>query len=666
MKIKMKKDIYWAIAGILLSILYLFSLMGFDENRIVGDLGDAFFNNFVLEHGYAWLSGQVDSFWNGLFFYPERLVLAFSDNHLGTLAFYAASRFLGFSPEASFQHWMFWICILNFLSTFIFFRKLKIACSAAFILSLVFAFSMPMIQQLGHIQLLPRFLIPPLFYLLHRFVETNNIQYLGLASLCFVFQMYCGIYIGFFSVFVVGFMFLCLLLLSNESYRSWFLRPKKDYLILLLYFVPAIVLSLVLFYPYIIVSFEKGNRSWSNVLTMIPHVETWFYTTSSFMYSWLGHIGAHLPMQHEHKSFMGLLPLLMLPFFAYFSFVRKSLIYDKNLQMACFISALAGFVFYTQFNGYTLYYFLYHIPGFSAIRAVSRIAIVLIFPLLILLGIFLTHLLKQASSQRQKTAYTLLCIFILAEQFFLPGSLHTYNRNESKQIRKHVASLVPTGSDAFFYYTFNNRPFYTNHIAAMFASLETGIPTFNGYSGLIPDNYGNMLKMESPNSIHRYLRLLKNKESLKNKRINIISEYDEISEEIDTKSLNEKEYSPQKKPLSDFDYELRFPSAPKVYKEGSALLKVVFINQSKEIFHANYQGKYGLALSYRITPNQKWNNRVFLPKDVHPGEKVTFYLKIKGITVGVNTIEFSMVQELVCWFHDKGQKIYQINIIRER
>src|SRR5262249_28322940 len=68
-----------------------------------GDIADNRINNYVLEHGYRYLTGRDDSFWDAPMFYPVPQATAFSDAHIGMLPFYATMRAGGLSPEESFQ-----------------------------------------------------------------------------------------------------------------------------------------------------------------------------------------------------------------------------------------------------------------------------------------------------------------------------------------------------------------------------------------------------------------------------------------------------------------------------------------------------------------------------------------------------------------------------------
>ena len=70
---------------------------------------------YVLEDGYRWLTGLDKSFWSAPFFYPAPNVIAYSDNHLGSLLFYSAFRLLGQGRETAFQLWVVTIFTLNYI-----------------------------------------------------------------------------------------------------------------------------------------------------------------------------------------------------------------------------------------------------------------------------------------------------------------------------------------------------------------------------------------------------------------------------------------------------------------------------------------------------------------------------------------------------------------------
>ncbi|MCK9617382.1 MAG: hypothetical protein M0R21_06050 [Lentimicrobiaceae bacterium] len=80
-------------------------ILGLDFAYIPGDFGDARFIHYILEHGYRFLSGNENSFWNASFMFPYKNNIALSDNMLGTMPIYALYRIIGINSETSFQFW---------------------------------------------------------------------------------------------------------------------------------------------------------------------------------------------------------------------------------------------------------------------------------------------------------------------------------------------------------------------------------------------------------------------------------------------------------------------------------------------------------------------------------------------------------------------------------
>src|SRR5665213_3238316 len=99
-------------------------LIGYDLSNIPGDLGDARFNMYILEHGYQFITHQVTNYWGAPFMYPFKEAIGYSDNLLGTMPIYSIFRFISFDRETSFQLWIITICILNFSTAFYVMNKL--------------------------------------------------------------------------------------------------------------------------------------------------------------------------------------------------------------------------------------------------------------------------------------------------------------------------------------------------------------------------------------------------------------------------------------------------------------------------------------------------------------------------------------------------------------
>ncbi len=197
---KYKLDISVLAMLCIIIYLYLLHFIGFDFSMILGDLGDARLNNYLLEHGYQYLLGNHPFFWNAPFFYPALSVMTYSDNHIGTLPFYSLFRFIGNDIETSYQFWMVLIFLLNGVSSYMVLRLLRFNILGAFTGTLLFTISAPVMLMSGHIQLIPRFMVPIIFFAGLKYLETFRIKYFYIFIFAIVYQFYIGIYIGFFTI----------------------------------------------------------------------------------------------------------------------------------------------------------------------------------------------------------------------------------------------------------------------------------------------------------------------------------------------------------------------------------------------------------------------------------------------------------------------------------
>ena len=157
---------YFIPIALLLIGIYLVPVKIFEPNmsKIMGDMGDARFNNYILEHGYKYLHGEVKNYWDAPMMYPFKNVIAFSDNLLGTMPIYSFFRSIGNDRETSFQYWIIWLFALNFILCYFALKKWTqnniISATAAY----VFAFGIYNIGHFEHVQVFPKFIAPFVLY----------------------------------------------------------------------------------------------------------------------------------------------------------------------------------------------------------------------------------------------------------------------------------------------------------------------------------------------------------------------------------------------------------------------------------------------------------------------------------------------------------------------
>ena len=496
------KWLHETILGVLLFLVGM--ALFFRADQIVGDLGDSRFNMYVLEHGYRWLTGLDKSFWSAPFFYPAANVIAYSDNHLGSLLFYSAFRLLGQGRETAFQLWAVTIFTLNYFVTWIVLRKQKFHPVGAIAATYIFTFPLVMAAQNTHIQLAPRFMVPVAFWMALRFVEEGEGKYLRRLLLACAYQIYLGIYIGYFLILSIGSFFVFLLLFRKRwnSVRDFFqsrgpratFRRGVDYTIS--YFCFLLVL-LPLAMPYYQTQLEMGRRSWDDITPMLPRWQSYVHAPTSFLWGSMLHLGESLPAANEHALFLGVLPCAAILIFAYVCWAERLNAQEVSIgfAMICAFLFLTVVTFYS--SGFSLYWYLWKfLPGAGGIRAVTRCMLVGIYPLAFVFGTLLSFLLKNRirTGRGWSNQFVGLAILALAvaDQVGRVGSVS--KRECERRIAEMQAAILRIQNHddrrkVLWVSERNGEPYFIKQLDAMLAGQDLGLSVINGFSGLPPSGY---------------------------------------------------------------------------------------------------------------------------------------------------------------------------------
>ena len=467
---------------------------------IPGDLGDARFNNYVLETIYLRLTGRVNSFWNMEMYYPYPLVGGFSDNHLGASLFYIVPRYFFGQPDTAFQVWFLLGYVLNFLSAYVALRKLGMSSFGASVGSGIFAFAFPTSVHAIHAQLHHRWAIPMAVLAISKFLKGDGSRWLGIASLWVVIQFYIGFYTGFFTalflaaILIVHFFVFAFKLLFSQKKPSQVKNSInriniKSALSLVSMFVVSAVGMANLFYPYYQVSkLYVGFRSWEEISSMLPRLQSYFLIDDSYLWKGLAQIIQDLPQRWEHQLFVGAVPLTLfiLGLIAVFK-TRNSTGRDIYLAVALLV------IITLSINGKSIWFYIHEAPLFSAIRAVSRLDTVLLFGVSYGAALLITWV-SARTFQKNNFIFTLLVLFSflgLAE-----ASTATIKTSEKAVWRERIANLekqvpadLPDYAVLFFAQTGSPSLWYAHELDAMWVGLKNGKPTINGYSGQAPPSW---------------------------------------------------------------------------------------------------------------------------------------------------------------------------------
>lgn len=646
-------EAFAVVVSILLIIFYLLTFLGFNLENIFGDLGDGAFNHYVLEHGYQFLIGNQPDFWKGNFFFPvPHLTMALSVNHAGTLLIYTLFRVFSQDAYIAYQLWIITLFILNFFAVYFTLRKLmKYQMVSSAVGAFFFTFALPVMVQTNHIQLIPRFFLPFILYTFWRFLSTKSIAYLGYTALFIALQYAIGIYMAIFSVEIIIIMFIAYLVVNRVNVKAFLTQNGRDLkkFLILIFISLLIIVPLVL--PYLSISSDYGGRSWNDILSMLPRLNSWFYTDLSPIYPWLAHIGSSLLMQNEHHLFIGFLPIFLL-FFALKGVRKRTDLQSNKVFIA--LTILLTVLVVSKIGVFALHFFFYVLPGFSSVRAVTRIVIALLF----LLAILITHYLSNFEEKRRWLPLTLVSLLIIGEQFVPGGKVETYSKNEARMLVNNVKEIVQPviqkGEQFFFIPEKLDYPFYAYQVAVMQAALEMNVNTVNGYSGFTPPLFTHkMLFFEGDmhsivTDVQKFLTFY-NQERTAQVKVALIKG----SKVVRLVPLQER-VSDQKKPVSQFKYEVKFLQKNFNTNQNSYSLQIKLSNPGTEVWQSGERGRFGLKLLYTIENLDGITEKyIYLPYDLGPGAEAEIILDIAPLAKGENNVTIDLVQRDTGWFHSR-------------
>jgi hypothetical protein len=485
-----------------------------DLSMIPGDFGDARFNNYILEHGYKYLTGDVKSYWDAPIMFPFRNTIAFSDNLLGTMPIYAVFRAFQFDRETSFQLWIIVLFALNYLSSFWvlnkWFKNIPLAITGAYI----FAFGVFIIGQMDHIQVFPRFIAPLVFYWFWNFLNEGKTRHFLLTLLGIVFQFYCAVYLGFILVYCL--MFLTISHSIIFGFKGFLIRTqiKNNYKTLALISAVCLMVFLPLIVPYIQISRVTGMRNFNELISTIPKPQSYFFTHIGAT-TWKGILSEHSKYAFNdwwfHFMFVGAIPWIGI-IIAILILIKKPIHTNLTALKAFIITLVLCVLFTTNFFGFTLYKIIHSIPGFSSMRSIDRFINIQSF-LFILVFVAATSELAKKNKSIGLLFY-LLPFLSMYENKIEKWELKRFDKMQAQNDIQSVKNILKLNYNkramAVAFMVTNNdlsKPSYhdkliKDHLTIMIAAQELNVNLVNAYTGHYPDHYMNFFdKMNEPSLI---------------------------------------------------------------------------------------------------------------------------------------------------------------------
>lgn len=660
--------------------LFSVPILQFDSlNWMPGNLGDARLNNYFLENIFLFLNGKSDSLWDLSFFYPFPYVIGFSDNHFGSAPVYVFIRSFVNSPETTFQLWFLFGYVVNFASAYYALRKLGNGNLASAIGALIFSFALPTTAHAGHAQMHYRFGIPLAITFFICFLDKKNWKLLLSAAAWLVWQFYSGIYMGFFTLlflFAVLFSYIGYILVNKgmpfvvlkEFIHSWLIQSRHQKLLITFSFIALLLLLVLLFYPYLQVKELYGfSRGWGEIKAMLPRPQSYLLADPSLLWSVAkSSMFSGIPMRHEHQMFIGLGPLILVVIGCIIGCKN-----NKGLAFFLIVGMSALIIFSTLYiGGYSIWYFFHNLPLASAIRVMTRIDQVLLFPVA-----YLSALSLDVLSNNKKFVLGGRILFLLFFVFIVYEFSNVSMPKSSKGVwQKRLANadlkLINHGrlntDSILFLAQEKNQPFYVSEIDAMLVSLKRNIKTLNGYSGNLPSSTHNISFgkncSEATKRIYAYLAFLK-KENDKELFESLIKRVEPIG--FSSCDFYQHTTLPQitvsNGVYSEEAFKLLSFTVDKYLRQNERHhISLGIVNKGDENLSSTSMTNNTIRLSWRFLnsegiPLSGWDTRKDLPGDIPANGKLSLDIFVPhDLKADKGFLEISLVQEGVFWAHDIG------------
>ncbi len=480
------------------------------------DPGDTLLNHYLLEHSFRSMFDTTNSasLWSPRFFYPQPLVLGYSENLLGVAPVYWLLRTVLPMGEA-FSVWMMLMTFANFLAAWRVLSWLKVRDEPLPFLwqmlgAFLFAFAMPHQAQICHQQLLARFWMPFAIYFAARFLQSPRTldlnRVVGLTVLQAITCVNTGWFLGF--GIIVLFAVSCIVEPAVRS-RLWdYLRHHwRGWL-------PTLVvwgsIAAVFFWPYFQAN-QGRTRDYDECVPYLPTLSAWFANPQGAR--WYETIKPYREFVNiEQMLFSGFGFYLLLGLSCVWAFARRNRACPTARMVRLGIYTTLALVLLTMNfgDGISPWYLVRYIPGGLAIRAVGRVSMAVeLFAIPAMLVSVASWLHDLRLKNQWKTAMAIIAVLGISFEQIGSDPPSFSQRAYFDKVRK-LAHELHGASVAYVEIEPNTDaeepadPMATDLIA-MWAGLEANVPVVNGYSGRSPNNFPRNHRFKTDDELKAWL-----------------------------------------------------------------------------------------------------------------------------------------------------------------
>jgi len=657
---------FLAAVGVACLVVLTYGLKATDLLRAVpGDLGDARFNSIVLEHVYLWLTGREANLWSPRFFYPFEGVLAFSDNHFGSILPYALARMAGGSREIAFNAWFLTGLASNGFVAYLVSRRLGLTPVGSVICGMVFSMSLPVVAQDGHAQLTYRFATPLAYLAYVQLRQRPGVDHLAWLVCWWALQFFFSIYIGIFLTLLLAalvavewrtpqFRDLLHALKVEQPFRIGRSSSSRTVLSVVAVTLFALLGWMLMEYSSTARMYQF-QRAHSEISSMLPRPGSYLLADRSALSGWVGQWIEGIPMRHEHQAFVGLGVLILM----ILGWQKRPNHTDFPWLRPLCLASMALVLLTLSIGPVSLYKILMGLPGINSVRAVSRIILIFLWPAGLLAGLGAMRALQWAGSTVPTRAVMTLGLLLLCsvETMTAQVSNEPISRWQDRQVALARQSVMPLPAGAVIVnYLQPDADWVQSELDAVIFAQDRGLATVNGYSGNTPPAYVQMLPCLAMD--YRLVQFVRFKD-LPASHI-----------EPDRRRLFALNASPcpdgllrtRPGPLGkDVPPTIELTIQDVQMKQGQLTATVSITNRGVNELRTLSESGHPVKLGWRVLrpddTKARWNQRKFLALNIPPGQSRQVDLDtVLPPDCQRCQLEVSLVQEGIYWFHEEGMK----------